>query len=350
MLSNRVIPRVSKEQGIDGDARRRRVPVQNNKYLKRSRSPTDDGDPKIPKIRVISEIPKYSSQKSNDIFLCDKTKNVCDCHVSAVTSVPHTSALSADGDALMRDGLTPKTHLTPETRRTRAARSLSTVSALTPAESPDGADALSTVHTLKSSNASYVANSNMRGKGRAWLVSAHRGEGSRRGSSRVEQALLLCHLCAARTAAHAQHLSSLCRPTRGAAGREHALSAVGAAAHVAHVALVLGRVKGGSEATKLGRGRLEHRCFCATAGPVRVRGCGCGSGCLRPTYARLRVYLRGAAGRGGDEATEEHLARGAHREVDAARRACNHTRERQVVSVAAAAMRNTATLQPKLQP
>ena len=171
--------------------------------------------------------------------------------------------------------------------------------------------------------------------------------GSRRGSSRVEQALPLCHLCAARTAAHAQHLSSLCRPTRGAAGREHALSAVGAAAHVA---LVLGRVKGGSEATKLGRGRLEHRCFCATAGPVRVRGCGCGSGCLRPTYARPRVYLRGAAGRGGDEATEEHLAHGAHREVDAARRACNHMRERQVVSVAAAAMRNTPTLQPKLQP
>ena len=155
---------------------------------------------------------------------------------------------------------------------------------------------------------------------------------SRRGSSRVEQALPLCHLCAARTAAHAQHLSSLCRPTRGAAGREHALSAVGAAAHVA---LVLGRVKGGSEATKLGRGRLEHRSCCATAGPVRVRGCGCGSGCLRPTYARLRVYLRGAAGRGGDEATEEHLAHGAQREVDAARRACNHTRERQVVSVAA---------------
>ena len=160
------------------------------------------------------------------------------CHLC-----PHTSALSADGDALM---VSRRKHISHPTRRTRAARSLSTVSALTPAESPDGADALSTVHTLKSSNASYVANSNMRGKGRAWLVSAHRGEGSRRGSSRVEQALLLCHLCAARTAAHAQHLSSLCRPTRGAAGREHALSAVGAAAHVA---LVLRRVKGGSEAT-----------------------------------------------------------------------------------------------------
>ena len=167
-------------------------------------------------------------------------------------------------------------HISHPTRRTRAARSLSTVSALTPAESPDGADALSTVHTLKSSNASYVANSNMRGKGRAWLVSAHRGEGSRRGSSRVEQALPLCHLCAARTAAHAQHLSSLCRPTRGAAGREHALSAVGAAAHVA---LVLGRMKGGSETTKLGRGRLMHRCFFATAGP------GAGAG------VRLRVRL-----------------------------------------------------------
>ena len=96
----------------------------NNKYLKRSRSPTDDGDPKIPKIRVISEIPKYSSQKSNDIFLCDKTKNVCDCHVSAVTSVPHTSALSADGDALMRDGLTPKTHLTPDTPHTSCTLSV----------------------------------------------------------------------------------------------------------------------------------------------------------------------------------------------------------------------------------
>eukprot|EP00964_Phaeocystis_antarctica_P160541 scaffold132207_cov63-Phaeocystis_antarctica.AAC.4 len=60
-------------------------------------------------------------------------------------------------------------------------------------------------------------------------------------SSRVEQALPLCHLCAARTAAHAQHLSSLRSPTRGAAGREHALSAVGTAAHVA---LVLRRVRG----------------------------------------------------------------------------------------------------------
>ncbi len=46
------------------------------------------------------------------------------------------------------------------------------------------------------------------------------------------------------------------------------------------------------------------------------------------SYAQLHVYLRRAAGRGGDEAAEEHLAHSTHREADAARRACNpHARE-----------------------
>jgi hypothetical protein len=45
------------------------------------------------------------------------------------------------------------------------------------------------------------------------------------------------------------------------------------------------------------------------------------------------VYLRRAAGRGGDEAAEEHLAHSARREVDAAQRALVRVRVRVRVTV-----------------
>ena len=66
-----------------------------------------------------------------------------------------------------------------------------------------------------------------------------------------------------------------------------------------------------------------YRCCCCC-----YRCCCCCGCCCCCCYAHLYLYLRRAAGRGGDEATEEHLAHSAHREVDAARRACNHTRGR----------------------